>query len=46
MPIELPPMRTGDLREDFDRLWDWAFRLAETLRLMEERQNAISQTQN
>ena len=44
MPIETPPVRTGDLKTDFDRLWEWAWHLAETLRLREEEQNGIPKT--
>lgn len=44
MPIEFPPERTGDLKTDFDRLWEWAWHLAETLRLREEEQNGIPKT--
>lgn len=44
MPIEFPPERTGDLKRDYDALWEWAWHLAETLRLREEEQNGISQT--
>ena len=44
MPIELPPMRTGNIQEDFARLWDWAFKLAEALRLQEEERNGVPKT--
>jgi hypothetical protein len=44
MPIEMPPLKTGDLKRDFDALWDWAFRLAEVLRLKEEEQNGLPKT--
>lgn len=44
MPIELPPDQTGNLRQDFEALWDWAFHLAEALRLREEEEHGLSQT--
>ena len=36
--IDMPPVRTGNLKEDFDKLWEWSFRLYEYLRLREEEQ--------
>ena len=45
MPIDMPPERTGNLKQDFDELWEWAWRLAEALRLREEGQKrGVSQT--
>lgn len=44
MPIEMPPVRTGNLKQDFDALWEWSWKLAEALQLREEEQRGISKT--
>ena len=45
MIIDMPPERTGNLQTDFDRLWDWAFKTAESLRVEREgTRNELAET--